>query len=50
MINKAIEIQAENYKSTILKEVETNTEKFIDQVRQEQEWKSRGRRDKLEFK
>lgn len=44
MINKAIEIQAEAYKTNILKEVEINTGEIIQQIKEEQEFKSRGRR------
>ena len=44
MINKAIEIQAENYKSNILKEVEINTGEIIQQIKEEQEYKPRSRR------
>ena len=44
MINKAIEIQADNYKSNILKEVQKNTDNFLDQVKEEQEFKSKERR------
>ena len=44
MINKAIEIQAEAYKSNILKEVEINTGEIIQQIKEEQEYKPRQRR------
>ena len=44
MINKAIEIQAEAYKSNILKEVEINTGEIIQQIKEEQEFKHKSRR------
>lgn len=44
MINKAIEAQAEAYKTNILKEVEINSGEIIKQVKEEQEYKSRGKR------
>lgn len=44
MINKAIEIQAEAYKTNILKQVEINTGEILQQIKEEQEFKSRGRR------
>ena len=45
MVNKAIEIQAEAYKTNILKEVEINSGEIIQQVKEEQEYKNRGRRN-----
>lgn len=44
MINKAIEIQAEAYKSNILKEVEINTGEIIQQIKEEQEYKLKSRK------
>ena len=45
MVNKAIEIQAEAYKTNILKQVEINSGEIIQQVKEEQQYKNRGRRN-----
>lgn len=44
MINKAIEIQAEAYKTNILKEVEINTGEIIQQIKEQQQYKPKLRR------
>ena len=47
MINKAIEIQAESYKSNILKEVKINTGEIIQQIKEEQEYKHKPSRREI---
>jgi hypothetical protein len=48
MVNKAIEIQAESYKTNILKEVELTSNKIINDVEDEKKFKQRFNRKPLE--
>lgn len=41
MVNKAIEMQAQSYKDTILRQVEVSTNRIIDDVEDEKTYKQR---------